>query len=268
MQNLKMCLWHKTGHEWDEISELYLNFRRQGAPFGKMCVFTSDSKTAIKPRYYIPKQAKRLHDPHEFVARYLNAKARIATQMPWVQFDLGEFPAVIHTQLLPDGSIIKASITLSGKIKLRPQRSQNNLTLSKGALTTIVADAKLEAANLFTTGFEVSIDILTQKLSVSISGTNGDYSSSLTVNYLEIEAELDLPPLNFSNHGWDVELNASISFKGTIEDKPPTAPQITLDKIEQGWHQSQSAMINVAALVRVIALIIFDNPELFLAAVA
>jgi hypothetical protein len=259
MQNLKMCLWHKTGHEWDEISELYLNFRRQGAPFGKICVFTPDANS-FKPRYYLPKEAKRLHAPHEFVAKYLNAKERIATQMPWVQFDLGEFPPIIYKTTVITGQVIIGSAYVSGSIKLRPRTSQNNLTLSQAALTNISYEAKLETANLLTNTFQFNFDIIKQQFSVSVSGTSDDYSSSLTINYPEIEAELELPPLRFSESGWDIELNASIHFKGKIEYKPPVAPPpITLEQIEQSWQQNKTAILDVTALVGIVALIIFTD---------
>jgi hypothetical protein len=268
MQNVKMCLWHKTGQSWEEISELYLNFRRQGAPFGKMCVFTPDSRS-MRPRYYIPKDAKRLHDPYEFLTKYLNAKEKIATQMPWVQFDLGEFPAIPVSILMQYGRRIVGMISLSGTIKLRPRKSQNNLTLSKAALTNISYEAKVETANLLNNTFQFNFDIIKQQFSFSISGTKDDYSSSLTLNYPEIGAELELPPLYFSEQGWDIELNASMSFKGKIEDNPPAAPPSTLEKIEQGWQQNKAAVINIAALVGMVALIIFtDGASALIAAAA
>lgn len=116
-----------TDKPWRKTDRLYLQFKTRAWVFPQFCVFTPDDyprQPKAMCQFYLPAgDPKVWHQPRRFLLEYLNAKQRLAKQMPWVEFNLDKIPIIKGEGVLSPiptmTVIVNYQVALTGRITLR-----------------------------------------------------------------------------------------------------------------------------------------------------
>jgi hypothetical protein len=221
------CLWHDTGYEWEEISEFYLNFRRKGAPFGKMCVFTPNSNS-LKPRYYLPKNDRDLHNPDRVIEKYFKQTQPhqfVKLSTPAIKYDLDSFPEfTVYGELKLGATFIgyKAEVKLDGDLILKKTHTDNNLIISANSLNALNLNASVAVNELIAT-MKLSVDYDKNHCTFgsSIAGEFGSMSFMIKSGN-QFTASCSLQKVETIFGDWKIEGQLGYDIEGTIFNNQDT----------------------------------------------
>lgn len=224
MDNIESLLYTETGCEWEEVSRLYVDYKRQTSLTGQFCAFvpSSDLKGTLRPGYYIPKERLNLNNPGRFLGDYLNVKKVFIQQMPVVQLVLDSLPKIHFVTRIPPWVYI-GELGLKGTICMRKIGSLNNSILSMSSFNTIAYEAKAKFGDLMLTTTE-NFDAITKKFSLesSVAGSLGETTFSIpTPN--EFKVEMIPHKQSFIYQCWEYagELGCEASGKYYLLDNLP-----------------------------------------------
>lgn len=266
MRDLEQYLRRETGCEWKEISYLYANFKKHSGLL-QFCVLTADNPVrSLRPRFYIPEDGNDVNNPGRFIDR-VNAKKPLINDMPWVQIDLDDLPALVITRGATTYTA-SLSISLSGTIKLRKLGSLNSQTIRKSVFTSIGSEAKdviggilsQESMNasldLMRNTFTFGTQLVSDQATVNVNlGAEPNGSISITA---------DLIPTRVSKiiKGWQIQGEFGYKVVGEMSpDKTPPSTRLTIPTTD--YHKSvmivaeDATPIVARALFKVAVRVIF-----------
>lgn len=245
------CLWHR-------VPRLYVDYKISTSPMGHICVATPDAYPRQEPfcRFYMPKENQHIYHPRLFVDRLVNTQKNLAKSLPWIKFDVDNFPKIHGVQdvyMLGNSGIIHYEIGLTGDVKMKNIASLSNQTLGISSSHNIAYNAK---QTFWGVAQNMKADFNAEKMEVSVgqslTGPLGSTSFKLSSDG-SIEAEFT--PNGGVSHidylDWLFELNLGFKIKARYIPNNDTSADAS--KLASA-HTSGSSLLGlgIVALVLIV----------------
>lgn len=218
-ERITSTLKRATGHNWEQISSLYLWYRTRHSPMNQFCVYTPDDLEHCMPeavRYFIPCNCPDLYSPGKFWDNWLHTARQALSSVQWVNVELDLLPPKPLFIKLPAGLFFLGEVHFFGAIKAKKIGSTGIMSLGLSDRGEVSVEAKQQVREFLGNQLDFNISLRKGRLDVGIEGENERWSTKLEFDPPKVKAELELPRVAVMKQGWKLMLDMSIVVEGEV----------------------------------------------------